>query len=255
MNIYEKISELIAANTPCTFCTIVKTKGSTPRKAGSKMIVLEDGKIFGTVGGGAIEMAAIQEAKALIKTGGCLLKEYQLEDDLSMKCGGFAEIYFESILNAPSLYIFGAGHVGRAVGKISSELGFRITFFDERPDIYKEFLIEGTECISGNYIDMIDEAKFDDNTYIVILTHKHQFDEEVLAAVIHKPHAYVGVIGSKRKAAEIRKKFIDNKILPEEEFNKIDLPIGIAFRTETPEEIAVSIVAKLIDTRNTIKKS
>jgi len=254
MEIFSKIAELQAAHTPCILCVITATKGSTPRKAGSKMLVMADGSIFGTIGGGSIELAVIKEALQVFSTGEPRFKEYQLEEDLSMHCGGSVDVYFDPVLTLPKLYIYGAGHVGRALGKYASTLGFRIFFYDERPDIYKEFQLEGAECITGNYFETINNTVFDEHTYIVITTPKHEFDENILAAVARKPHAYLGMIGSKRKVAEARKRFIAEGILTKEELDTVDMPIGLPFAAETPEEIAISIVAKLIDTRNTLKK-
>lgn len=253
-DLFKKITDLQALHIPCVLCVITETSGSTPRKAGSKMLVLQDGSIFGTIGGGSIELAVIKEAQNIFKTGTPLFKEYQLEEDLSMHCGGMVQVYFDPVLTLPKLYIYGAGHVGRAVGKYATTLGFRIFFFDERPDIYKEFHLEGAECIIGNYFETIATTAFDEHTYIVITTPKHEFDERILLAVARKPHAYLGMIGSKRKVAEARKKYLAEGTLTKEELDKVDMPIGIPFAAETPEEIAISIVAKLIDTRNTINQ-
>lgn len=254
MDIYSKIAELQDSNTPCVLCVITSTKGSTPRKSGSKMIVMNNGSIFGTIGGGSIELAVISDAKDVFTKGEPLYKEYLLEEDLNMHCGGTVNVYFDPVLSRPRLFIFGAGHVGRALGKYASTLGFRIVFFDERTDIYKEFVVDGADCITGNYFESIEKAVFDIDTYIVITTPKHEYDEKILAVVARKPNAYIGMIGSKRKVAEARKRFIAEGLLTEAELDTIDMPVGIPFAAETPEEIAISIVAKLIDTRNTIRK-
>lgn len=254
MDLYKKIAELQSEHTPCVLCVITSTSGSTPRKAGSKMLVLQDGSIFGTIGGGSIEMAVIQEALRVFSAGEPASKEYALEEDLNMHCGGTVTVYFDPVMSLPKLYIFGAGHIGRALGKYASTLGFRIFFFDERPDIYKEFELEGAECHTGDYFENIAGSVFDEHTYIVITTHKHIYDEQILAAVARKPHAYLGMIGSRRKVAEARKRFVAEGLLTGEELDAVNMPIGIPFAAETPEEIAISIVAKLIDTRNTLKK-
>jgi xanthine dehydrogenase accessory factor len=254
-DIYLKLAELQKANVPCVLCTVVQTQGSTPRKAGSKMIVLKDGSIFGTIGGGSVELAAITEAKDLFRSGKTLYKSYQLEEDLNMHCGGSVDVYFDPLLGQSRMYIFGAGHIGRVLGKFASDLGFRIVFFDNRPDIYKEFYLEGAECIAGDYFKCIEDAAFNDDTYIVIMTHKHMYDEDILAAVARKPHAYLGMIGSRRKVADARKRFLAEGLLTEAELDKVNMPIGLSFAVETPEEIAISVLAKIIDTRNSISKA
>ncbi len=254
MEIYKTLYELQKARQACVLCIITRTTGSTPRKAGSKMLVMPDGRIAGTIGGGSVELAAIREALDVLKTGEPKTKVYQLEDDLSMHCGGSVDLYFEPQLIPAKLFIFGAGHVGRALGKFAAAVGFRIIFVDERPDIYKEFQVDGADCLTGDYFDTLEKAEFDKNTYIVITTPRHEYDERILAAVARKPHAYLGMIGSKRKVAEARKRFLAEGLLTEAELDAVNMPIGLPFAAETPEEIAVSIVAKLIDTRNTLTK-
>jgi xanthine dehydrogenase accessory factor len=248
-DIYLKLAELRKAGTPCVLCVVIGTEGSTPRKAGSKMIVLKDGSIIGTVGGGSIELAVVEDAKKLFRTGESLHKNYQLEEDLNMHCGGSMNVFFDPLLGRSRLFIFGAGHIGRALGKFASNLGFHIIFFDDRPDIYHEFELAGAECVTGDYFKCIEEARFDYDTYIVITTHKHQYDENILEKVARKPHTYLGMIGSKRKVAEARKRFLEEGLLTEAELDAVDMPIGVPLAAETPEEIAISILAKLIDTR------
>jgi xanthine dehydrogenase accessory factor len=237
-DIYLKLAELKSSNIPCVLCTITGTKGSTPRKAGSKMIVLQDGSIFGTIGGGSIELAVINDAIQCLKTGNTLHKGYLLEEDLGMHCGGSVEVCFDPVLGLSRLFIFGAGHIGRILGKFAQDLGFGIVFFDNRPEIFKEFHLEGTECIAGDYFKCIEEAKFDAETFIVITTHKHVHDEDILAVVARKPHAYLGMIGSRRKVAEARKRFLAEGLLTDAELDAVNMPIGIDFSVETPAEIA-----------------
>jgi xanthine dehydrogenase accessory factor len=253
-DLFNKIQELQSAGTSCVLCIITSTSGSTPRKAGSKMLVLPDGSIFGTIGGGSIELAVIRDAAEIFRSREPMVRSYELEEDLAMHCGGSVSVYFDPVLSAPKLYIYGAGHIGRALGKFASSLGFRIFFFDDRPDIYREFHVEGAECITGDYFETIEKTEFDKDTYIVITTPKHIYDEQILGIVAKKDHAYLGMIGSKRKVAEARKKFLSEGTLTEEQLDEVDMPIGIPFAAETPEEIAISILAKLIDTRNTLRK-
>ena len=106
-------------------------------------------------------------------------------------------------------------------------------------------------CINKDYFEAIDEALFDSNTYSVIVTPKHTCDEEVLARVARKPHIYIGVIGSTRKVDLLKKRFIAENILTTQELDSIDMPIGIKLHAESPQEIAICILAKLIDVRNT----
>lgn len=253
--IYSKIEELRSEGKKAALCIVISTSGSTPRKTGAKMLVLPDKTIFGTIGGGSVEKDVTEHAIECLKTAKTEVKRYKLEEDLKMQCGGNMEVYIEPLHVYKKLFIFGAGHIGKAVAKFAKELEFSITIFDEREGIYSDAAFEGCECICSNYFDAIKKAVFDENTFIVIVTPKHEFDEGILRKVVVKPHAYVGMIGSKRKVAIVKKNLITDKILTEQKVEKIDAPIGIPFAAETPNEIAVSIVAKLIDVRNTLQKA
>ena len=245
-----KLSEYKQQNKPFTLCIVTHTEGSTPRKAGAKMVVFEDGKTEGTVGGGSIEQQAIADALETLKAGKPQVKEYKLEDDLGMHCGGKASVYFEPVNINPNLYIFGAGHVGREVGRYAADVGFKTIFVDNRPDIAKEHLLDYAEFITDDYIDATEKIEFKNKDFVVITTPKHTYDEAIMQRIAKKDVAYVGMIGSKRKVAEARKRLLQEKTNTEEELDRVDMPIGIPFKAETPKEIAFSIVAKLIDVKN-----
>jgi xanthine dehydrogenase accessory factor len=214
------------------------------------MIVFENGKIEGTVGGGAVEMQAKLEAMKVLKSGASKQIHYQLEQDLEMQCGGNMTIYFEPFFPSPKLFIFGAGHVGREVGFYAQTLDFDITYIDHRPDIYKEFDTGNTECLVGDYVDIADSLPLSKDNYVVIATPNHSFDEEVLSKLAKLNLKYLGMMGSKRKVAEITKRLLEGSILTKEQISKVDMPIGLPLNAETPKEIAISIVAKLTDVRN-----
>lgn len=254
-DIYNDLKQLIEQEIPAVLCLVTSTSGSTPRKAGSKMLVFGDGSIKGTIGGGSVEFQVIQDALKLIATGEPLVKNYHLEEDLKMHCGGTMQVYFEGIGCSPKLYIFGGGHIGKALAGFATGLGFRPTVFDQRDGIFDSWDFPGIETRIGNYLQIIESLTFDRNSYIVIVTPKHEFDETILLACASLEYAYLGMIGSKRKVAEIRNKALENKVLTAEILSKIDMPIGLPFAAETPAEIAISILAKMIDVKNTLKKS
>ncbi|MCK9612069.1 MAG: xanthine dehydrogenase accessory protein XdhC [Bacteroidales bacterium] len=253
MNIYQQISALISQNKEAVVCIITETTGSSPRKAGSKMLVHSDGKTTGTVGGGSIEYQAIADAMEVLKTCIPRKKIYKLEEDLAMHCGGTVEIYFEPIKSSSDLFIFGAGHIGRALSRYAADFGFRITLFDQREEILKEFDSAPYHCVCEDFYTAIEKAKFTEKTFSVIVTPKHEYDENIVMILAKKPFAYLGMIGSKSKVAEAKKKMLE-KGFTQKEIDRIDMPIGIKFNAETPEEIAISIIAKLIDVKNSLNK-
>jgi xanthine dehydrogenase accessory factor len=254
-SIFAKVEELKNEQKRAALCIITDTKGSTPRKQGAKMIVFPDGTIYGTIGGGSIEKEVAEKAVELIASGKPAKLSFQLEEDLGMHCGGYAEVYIEPLNPNQKIFIFGAGHIGKALAGLAKELDFVVTLFDPREGIFNDKVFSFYTCINEDYFHAIEEAAFDESTYIVIVTPKHSFDEEILAKVARKPHAYLGMIGSLKKVELLKERFLKEKILTKKELDVVDMPIGIKFRVESPQEIAVSIAAKLIDVRNTLNKS
>ncbi|HON18131.1 MAG TPA: XdhC family protein [Salinivirgaceae bacterium] len=249
-SIYKQLINLIDNHTPCVITFLIDVQGSTPRKPGTKMIVTGDGKIVGTIGGGSLEKKVIEIALDVLRKGSPLTKTFDLEDDLSMHCGGTATVFFDPVLPAPTVFIFGAGHVAREVGSYAFDLGFQIQFIDPRPGIFTEFRSDYAQCHPVDYLEFANSCNFSERDYAVVTTPNHQFDESLAHTLARKNLLYVGVIASKRKAAIIRENAIKNNILTPEQANRIDMPIGIPFNAQTPKEIAISIVARLIDTKN-----
>lgn len=179
-----------------------------------------------------------------------LLKEYNLNTDLSMTCGGSVSVYIEPLLKPSKLYIFGAGHIGKCLAAYCPDFGFETTLIDWRSDIFEDPEKVNYKQMRKPYLEAVEQIEFDNDTYCVIVTPGHEIDEEVLAAIGKKTTAYVGLIGSKKKIATLRKLFLEENTLTEEELNNVDMPIGIKFNAITPAEITISILAKLIDVKN-----
>lgn len=248
--IIEKTLEVIRGTIPAVLCLVVETKGSTPRKAGSRMLVFPDGSVNGSVGGGSVEREVIRIALEVMGKGIPEKRTFQLESDLEMHCGGYMEVFIEPVNPAPKLYVFGAGHIGRAIVRYARDFGFTVTVIDHREGIFRDTLFAGCTILNQDYFTAIGTLSFDQLTYCVIVTPKHEFDEQILGTVAHLEHAYIGMLGSERKVAVARKHFLEAGTLTEGQLDAIDMPIGIPFHAETPEEIAISILAKLIDVKN-----
>jgi xanthine dehydrogenase accessory factor len=232
-------------------CIVTSISGSTPGKAGAKMVVYNDGKIEGTVGGGGIEKMVIAIALEVIKTQIPQFKEFDLKKDIGMTCGGSVSVYIEPISKPSKLYIFGAGHIGKILAQYSPDMGFDTYLIDWREEYFENSENVRYTQICKPYLEAVKEISFDTETYIVIVTPNHEMDEDVLAAVGKQPSAYVGLIGSSKKVDTLKKLFLKENILTEQELNRVDMPIGIKFNAITPAEIAISIIAKLIDVKNT----
>lgn len=251
--LWTKIDELTKASVRASLCIVTGAKGSTPRKAGSKMLVAEDGRTWGTIGGGCIEHTVVKEAVAMCAAKAPVMLRFDLEEDLEMSCGGSVEVYIEPIVPTYHLVIFGAGHVGAALARYATDFGFHVAFVDNREEFAAKQEALGHQAICGDYVTEARNISSDSNTFFVVVTPKHAFDHDVTAILGKKPFAYLGMIGSTKKVAEAKRYFLDNNLLTESEIEKIDMPIGIKFNAETPEEIAVSILAKIIDVKNNME--
>ena len=251
-NIFEKIIEIQKGSKDAVLCTIVNTKGSTPRKVGAKMIVYADGKIFGTIGGGGLEKNVITNAIELIGTRQPKLFRHDLLHQHGMCCGGTVEIYIEPIMKKNKLYIFGAGHTGQSLAKLAKDFDFETVLIDDRKEYIDECKLEEVNKMNLPFGQALKLLPFDEQTYICIMTYSHPIDRDILAFCAKKPFAYLGMIGSQRKVEMTKKMFTEGLNISSEELEKIDMPMGVDIGAEGPEEIALSIFAKLIAVKNKI---
>lgn len=248
---YSIVSRAQMSKSKAVLCIIVSTTGSTPRGVGSKMLYYSNGKTEGTVGGGAIEFQTIEAAKKIVQIGGSQLLTVSLSDGVGGVCGGSATIYLEKICNRESLYIFGSGHVGRAIAQFAANLDFDVFVVDARKEQLE--MIEDVSNISKvncDFVESLDKLDFDNDSYFVITTPNHSFDQVLLGRLLKFPHKYIGMMASKAKIRELTQNLLSEGCIKEDDLQNVDMPIGLPFVTNTPEEIAVSVVARLIDVRN-----
>lgn len=250
---YQKVVDLEKTGEAFAICSIIDSRGSTPRHEGSKMIVDQNGIVCGTVGGGEIENRTIQEAIKCLMDGKSKRLTYSLIDpekgDVGI-CGGTVELYVEPILPQPKMLVIGGGHVGKAVAHLAHWLGYRVIVSDDRPEFCTkennpdadEFCITPMEEIPGH-------IKINPQTYIVLTTRGMNVDVVGLPALLETNARYIGIIGSKRRWLSTRKELADQGI-PEEKLNRVYSPIGLELKAETPEEIAISIMAEIIMIQN-----
>ncbi len=248
--IYKKIADARSKNQSIALCTVVHTKGSTPRKTGAKMVVDTNGHITGTIGGGDLEKAVIENALKQLTEGKHKLFRHDLVHHHGMCCGGTVDVFIEIIMKKNRLYIFGAGHTGQALAKYAIDFSFEVYLIDERKEYLRNCKMEEVNKLNLPHQQALQALPFDDSSYICIMTHSHPFDRDILAYCLNKPHAYLGMIGSRRKVEMTRKMFVDAGVANLEKINSVDMPMGINIGAEGPEEIALSIIAKLIAVKN-----
>jgi xanthine dehydrogenase accessory factor len=251
--IYQALAELEAKNQTGALCVVVRTQGSTPRHEGSKMLVYPDGRIIGSVGGGEVESRVIAEALAAMQDGKSRNLEYNMSDPKRGDpgiCGGTVEVFVDPIQQKPALVVIGAGHVGKAVAHLAKWLGFYVVVSDDRPELCTpESVPDADEYMPVPMAEIPSMLQITTNTSLVLTTRGVDIDVPGMPKLLDSPAAYIGVIGSKRRWETTRKKLMDLGV-PEEKIAKVKSPVGIEIQAETPEEIAVSIMAEIIGLRN-----
>ena len=235
------------------YCIIIKTKGSTPRKVGAKMIVVEDREIFGTIGGGNLEKVVIENAIDQIKNKEPKVFKHDLLHQHNMCCGGSVEIYIEPMEPMRKLFIFGAGHTGKALAEMAVSIGFEVFVIDDRKEYIDQLNVEGVNKLNVDYEKVLPTLPFDANTFVTIMTYEHSIDRDILSYCLKQPYAYLGMIGSRRKVELTKKMFMDSGLATQEELDRIEMPMGVDINAEGPEEIAVSIMARLIEVKNKVQ--
>ncbi len=326
MDIYEAVADYLSRGRSGAIATIIRKTGAAPREAGAKMFIGDDGRFFGTVGGGCVEAEVWQAAKEVAKKGRVKLLHYTLNNHLAedegMICGGNVDIFLEPVLERcknvyaeardlekkgkdalivtrfsetafskalveedgavtgddpgeevrarlesylkerglivgegiiveptiPSslLYVFGAGHISQYLSKAAAMIDFNVVVVDDRADFANaEKFPEACQIIVDDFARAVDGLSFFGSEYVAIVTRGHKHDAVVLEEVLKKPVRYVGMIGSRRKSAlifdHLRRKGVDEQTL-----KSVYAPIGVAINAQTPQEIAISIVAQLI---------
>ncbi|MFN2121166.1 MAG: XdhC family protein [Anaerolineales bacterium] len=234
-------------------CTVFSSEGSTPRHAGSKMLVYADGHILGSVGGGDMEHRVVSEALQSIIDGQSRMLRYNLADpdrgDPGV-CGGQVEVYVEPILPAPTLVVIGGGHVGKAVAHLAKWLQFRVVVSDDRPEFCnKEAMPDADEFHVGPLAELPTKVEITSRTFLVLTTRGSNVDAEGLPALLGLGAAYIGVIGSKRRWATTMKE-LQGRGIHKEQLAGVHSPMGLELHAETPEEIAVSIMAEVLMVRD-----
>jgi len=248
-SIYQALSEIEKNNESAALCTVVKSEGSTPRHVGSKMLVYPDGKFIGTVGGGEMESRVIKAALETLKSSDAQTLSYTMADPSRGDpgvCGGTVEVFVEPILPPAIIVVIGGGHVGKAVVHLAKWLGFRVAVSDDRAEFCNPESVPGADSYYPVQMGKLTEhLKLNRQTYVIITSRGSGVDVAGLPALLESDPAYIGVIGSRRRWLTTAKA-LKEKGVSEEKITKVHSPMGIELNAETPEEIAVSILAEIL---------
>jgi xanthine dehydrogenase accessory factor len=249
MELYAEMAALLAQGRPFVLATVVESAGSTPQKPGAKLVVVEDGSLRGTVGGGAIEHQIVQAALALLSAPErTRMLDTHLTHELGMCCGGRMKVFLEKHAAPARLTVFGAGHVARELAALAHRVGFRVTVVDARSEWASPERFPGCEVRLADPADVARELPGGEDCFFCVTTHDHPLDQAVVEALLDKPSAYLGVIGSRRKAERFRMR-LRAAGFSDEAVARLRSPMGVEIGALTPEEIAVSIVGELIRVR------
>ncbi|OEC36402.1 xanthine dehydrogenase accessory factor [Pseudomonas cuatrocienegasensis] len=246
------LADLQQQGEPCVLVTIIEERGSTPRNAGSKMVVTRE-RIFETIGGGHLEFKAMAMAREMLeaRSQATRLERFALGASLGQCCGGAAVLLFEPMGEAQAqIAVFGAGHVGRALVPLLAGLPCKVRWIDSRAEEFPEVIPAGVaKVLNDEVIDQV--AAMPPGSYFIVMTHNHQLDLELTAAILKRDDfAYFGLIGSKTKRAKFEHR-LRERGLSSDLLQRMRCPMGIAeVKGKLPVEIAISIAGEVIATYN-----
>jgi len=230
-------------------CTVIRTRGSVPRREGAKMLVYPDGQTVGTIGGGELEARVVARAMDVATRREATVLTIPLVDPAKGDpgvCGGEMEVFIEPELAEPTILVVGCGHVGKEVAFLAKWLGFRVAVTDDRIEFCSPEWLPGVDLyLPGIIPDALANFEVTDQTYIVAVTRGVKADTEALPHLLGSPACYVGVIGSRRRWAVAVQELLSMGV-PDELIHRAKTPIGLSIGAETPREIAVSIMAEVI---------
>jgi xanthine dehydrogenase accessory factor len=176
--------------------------------------------------------------------------EFRSSDDVEEMMAGEGDVLMEPLAPVPTLVVVGGGHVGQALAQHAALVGFEIVLVEDRPEFADAALLPaGTVVRCGDIDQILREWPSDSDTYFALVSRGHVTDSKALAAVLRKPAAYLGMMGSRRKIALVRKHFVESGLASEAELERLRAPIGLEIGAQTVPEIAASIVAELVAAR------
>ena len=234
---------------PVALAVVIRAQGSVPRHVGAKMLVHTDGRTLGSVGGGEMESRVVAAAHEAMLDGRPRLVPYSLVDPQRGDpgvCGGSVEIYVEPYNTPNTLLVLGCGHVGRALATLGHWLGFRVVAWDDRPELAtQENVPDADVWLSGPPAELLNGVTIDARTYLALVTRNVNLDRQLLPLLLDSPAAYIGVMGSRRRWEETKRLLLTDGQSTEKVVRVVS-PIGLEINAESPNEIAVSIMAQII---------
>jgi len=246
------VTDALERGRAVVLASVIDSSRSVPRRSGARMAVVDDGTTVGTVGGGEMEARVVREAADLVRAGTSRRLHFDLVDPASGDpgvCGGTVELFLESFMPKPTLFVIGCGHVGRAVVDLAHWMGYRTVAVDDRVEIGEPGALPHADyVVVGSVEEALAAHPVTEHTAVVLVTRNVAVDAAALPHVLRTPASYIGVMGSARRWSTTRRQLHDAGV-SDGDLAKVRSPIGVEIGAETPEEIAVSIMAEVVAAR------
>lgn len=256
--VLRELNAAVEDGQPVVLATVVATRRSVPRHAGTKMLVFPDGRQVGTIGGGQMESRVIEAAHAAFLSRKPRILDYELIDPARGDpgvCGGEVRIYLEPYMPGHTIVVIGGGHVGRAVVDLADWLGYRTVVMDDRPErVTDAEMPNAGQRLAGSISDCLAQVEITEDTSVAVVTRSVASDVEAIPLLLKTPARYIGVMGSERRWKEARR-LLAEAGLGEADLERVHAPIGLEINAETLEEIAVSVLSEMIRVRGASEAS
>ena len=250
--IIEALAARMLAKGPTALVTVIEASGPTPATSGAMMVVSEEGRVAGTVGGGSLEHQVLEETSGCLRAGQnkemiCRLAD---KDAAGAQCTAIVRLFVRIFQPRPRLVIAGAGHIGKELYKLAIHLGFQVVLFDSRAGYGDNETFPGAEAIHAEDLPAaLTGYPLEKNCFVAIATNSHDTDRDILEAVLRADVSYVGMIGSKTKISRIFQQLLD-KGVKEERLASVYAPMGLNIASVEPQEIALSIMSEILLVKN-----
>ncbi|EBS5740151.1 XdhC family protein, partial [Salmonella enterica subsp. enterica serovar Eastbourne] len=248
MKIFTEAAKLVEKNCPFAMAEIIECSGSTPRHS-AQMLVLGDGKTIGTIGGGMVERKVIEEAVEALHEGRSRMFHGRMarngQHAVGSDCGGAMSVYIAVHGVRPRLILLGGGHVNRAIAQLAAFLSIDIHVADVYAGSLEPDLFPPSTRLwhAPSFTDAVNQLDPQPEDYVIIATNSQ--DLESLNCLIDKPLKYLGLLGSRRKVQTFTKQLSESGV-SDAQLSRLHAPVGYDIGAETPHEIAVSILAELL---------
>lgn len=248
-DVWSTLARWRAAGRRFAMLTVIESRGFTPRKAATHMLLAGNGETSGSIGGGAIEHEALREAREMLESGGpARTVKKHLTQDLGMCCGGEMVVFLEPVEAAPRLFVFGAGYVARPIAALADACGFTVTVIDGRPEWASPERFPGVTVRCEDPESAARTLETTPEDYAVVVTHDHALDQRVVQQLLARPLRFTGMIGSLAKQRKFALR-LSARGFSDEQIARVRTPLGVSIGAQTPEEIAVSVLGELIAVR------